>query len=94
VLGHSLADTETGCKLFAREKVLPLLDLVEDPHWFWDTEIMVQAWLAGLRIHEEPSIFIRRPEKPSTVKLARDVRSYLRNLGRLRRRLAAGRPRA
>ena len=65
------------------------LDRIEDPRWFWDTEIMIYAWLAGLRIREEKSIFIRRPEKPSTVKIARDVLEYLRNLAAFRRKIRA-----
>ncbi len=89
VLGHSLADTETGCKFFNREKILPVLARIDDPRWFWDTEVMVYAWLAGLRIVEVNSIFIRRPEKPSTVKVARDVAEYLRNLASFRRKVRA-----
>lgn len=87
VLGHSLADTETGCKFFNREKILPVLDRIEDPRWFWDTEVMIYSWLAGLRIVEDASIFIRRPEKPSTVKVAHDVAEYLRNLAAFRRKV-------
>ena len=87
VLGHGLADTETGCKFFDRARILPVLDRIEDPRWFWDTEIMVYASLAGLRIVEVNSIFIRRPEKPSTVKVARDVLDYLRNLVAFRQRI-------
>ncbi len=84
VLGHPLHDTETGCKFFDRAKILPVLERIENPRWFWDTEIMVHAWMDGLRIHEEKSIFIRRPEKPSTVKVVRDVLEYLRNLAAFR----------
>jgi glycosyltransferase involved in cell wall biosynthesis len=87
VLGHGLADTETGCKFFHREKILPVLERIEDPRWFWDTEVMVYSWLAGLRIVEVNSIFVRRPEKPSTVKVAHDVAEYLRNLVAFRRRI-------
>lgn len=86
-LGHPMRDTETGCKFFERTKILPILDQIEDPRWFWDTEVMVYAWLAGLRIEEVKSIFIRRPEKPSTVKVMRDVQEYVRNLGAFRRKV-------
>ena len=86
-LGHPLRDTETGCKFFDRAKILPVLDRITDPRWFWDTEVMVYAWLAGLRIEEVKSIFLRRPEKPSTVRVVRDVLEYLRNLMAFRRRI-------
>jgi glycosyltransferase involved in cell wall biosynthesis len=87
VLGHPLWDTETGCKFFHREKILPILDRIENPRWFWDTEVMMYAWLAGLRIVEDSSIFIRRPEKPSTVRVVQDVAEYLRNLAAFRRKV-------
>lgn len=86
-LGHPLRDTETGCKFFDRAKILPVLDRIHDPRWFWDTEVMVYAWLEGLRIEEVQSIFIRRPEKPSTVKIVSDVLDYLRNLAAFRQKV-------
>ena len=88
-LGHPLADTETGCKFFDREKILPVLARIENPRWFWDTEVMVYAWLARLRLVEVNSIFIRRPEKPSTVKVARDVAEYFRNVASFRTKVRA-----
>ena len=45
--------------------------------------------LAGLRMVEVNSIFIRRPEKPSTVKVARDVAEYLRNVVSFRKKVRA-----
>jgi glycosyltransferase involved in cell wall biosynthesis len=86
-LDHPLHDTETGCKFFRRERIIPILDRIHDPRWFWDTEIMVYSWLAGLRIKEVQSIFIRRPEKPSTVRVLHDVQQYLRNLKSLKKKL-------
>jgi len=56
----NLEDTETGCKFFNRESILPVLDEVRDNHWFWDTEIMARSYLKGLKIVEIPSIFIRK----------------------------------
>jgi len=53
-------DTETGFKFFRREAVLPLLETVQDPGWFWDTELMARAWFQGLRITEIPCLFLRR----------------------------------
>ncbi|QWE22949.1 glycosyltransferase [Polynucleobacter sp. AP-Jannik-300A-C4] len=86
-LGHKLADTETGCKFFLRSKVTSLLDKVIDTNWFWDTEIMVLAERSGYRIREVFSIFVRRPEKPSTVKITRDVARYISCLLKFKSRL-------
>lgn len=92
VLRHRLRDTETGFKFFRRERLLPLLPHVEEGGWFFDTEVMMVAWLAGLSIAELPVDFHRRHDKVSTVKVARDVRRYLAALARFsvrRRRVAA-----
>jgi glycosyltransferase involved in cell wall biosynthesis len=70
-------DTETGYKFFRREKLLPLLEEIEDPGWFWDTEIMARALLRGLRIVEVPGAFIRCYDKTSTVSGIRDSFRYL-----------------
>jgi glycosyltransferase involved in cell wall biosynthesis len=71
-LNVPIKDTETGYKFFRRDRILPVLDEVLDRGWFWDTEIMVQAYLAGLRIIEIPALFERRVDKVSSVKVFRD----------------------
>ena len=80
-------DTEAGYKFFNRRKILPVLRQTRHPHWFWDTEIIVFAGRAGLRIRELPVLFIRRSDKKSSVKLISDVTDYLGSLWRLRQRL-------
>ena len=80
-----LIDTETGYKFFRRDRILPLLERVHDQRWFWDTEIMVHAYLAGLHIIEIPALFERRWEKPSSVKILRDSVRHFQNLYRLSR---------
>lgn len=85
LLGVPFRDTETGCKFFRREALWPLLDELESPGWFWDTEVMVRAALRGYRIVEVPTVFVRRPELGSTVRLVRDTVEYARHLWRFRR---------
>ncbi len=80
-------DTETGFKFFVRERVLPVLDETRDRGWFWDTEIMVLAHRAGLRITEVPCPFVRRGDKQSTVRVFRDTWRYMVALRAFRRRL-------
>jgi glycosyltransferase involved in cell wall biosynthesis len=72
LLKVDLKDTETGCKFFNRKSILPILDKTKDPHWFWDTEIMVLSYYQGLKIIEYNVLFARRPEVPSTVRIIRD----------------------
>jgi glycosyltransferase involved in cell wall biosynthesis len=65
-------DTEAGFKFFRRDLILPVLDEVQDPHWFWDTEITVVAQAKGFRIHSLPVTFCRDLTKQSTVRPFQD----------------------
>jgi len=92
-LAVHLKDPETGYKFFKRERVMPLLDQVQSEGWFWDTEIMVRALIAGMTIREVPCLFVRRYDKVSSVKLVSDSLDYAKNLWRFRgvvRELRAG----
>jgi len=82
-----LQDTEAGFKFFNEEKILPILDLVEDKKWFWDTEIMALAYYNRLKIKEISVLFIRRFDKKSTVKLFQDSSEYFKRLISFRGRL-------
>ena len=77
-----LRDTETGYKFFRRDRILPVLDRALDQGWFWDTEVMVQAYLAGLRIIEIPALHQRRSDKQSSVNVFRDSVLHFRKLQR------------
>jgi len=80
LLDVPMRDTETGYKFFRREQVLPLLDEIEDPGWFWDTEFMVRAHRRGLRMVEIPGAYVRRGDKTSTVRGLRDSARYFAKL--------------
>lgn len=75
-----LKDTETGCKFFNREKILPLLDQTIDNHWFWDTEIMVRSYYENLNIIEIPALFIKKSESLSSVHYFSDSVEYFLKL--------------
>lgn len=81
-------DTEAGFKFFRRAAALQLIDQVEDPGWFWDTEIMFRAAQRGFRIAEITCLYVRNYAKRSTVKSVRDSLRYARQLLRFRRQLA------
>ena len=86
-----LRDTETGYKFFRRAALLPVIDAIEDPAWFWDTEFMVRALRRGFRIEEVPGAYVRRDDKTSTVRGLRDSVIYFRKLLAFRRADAAAR---
>lgn len=79
-----ISDTEAGYKFFKRKRILPLLGDIKDKHWFWDTEILVKAERVGLKIKELPTLFIKRNDKTSTVKLIPDTIRYINNIIRLK----------
>lgn len=83
-------DTETGYKFFRRDTVLPLLDEVEDPGWFWDTEFMARVARRGLGVAEIPGAYIRRYDKTSSVQGMRDSIGYFRRLLAFRRTFRDG----
>lgn len=80
-------DPEAGFKFFVRERILPVVAATRDRGWFWDSEILVLAHRAGLRIAEVPCRFERRPDKQSTVRVVRDVWRHLRAMRAFRRQL-------
>jgi len=99
LLGTRLRDTESGFKWFRLQAILPLVPTLAHRGWFFDTEIMVRAERAGLRIAEVPVRFVRRFDKASTVRPLRDSVAYLLALVRFRaalltERRPASRPRA
>jgi glycosyltransferase AglD len=88
LLQTKVLDTETGYKFFKREKLLPVLDEIHDPGWFWDTEFMIRAERHGLSVVEVPGAYIRRWDKTSTVSGLRDSVAYFAKLWAFRRELA------
>jgi glycosyltransferase involved in cell wall biosynthesis len=87
MVGTGYLDTESGYKFFRRKKILPVLAKAKHPHWFWDTEIIVYARLAGLRVVEMPVLFVRRFDKKSTVRIIPDTINYMKSLWQLWKRL-------
>lgn len=85
MLNSSFNDTEAGYKFFNREKILPILLKIVDTKWFWDTEIVFRSLDTGLKITEIPVIFVRNPQKKSTVKMIPDSVEYLKSIIRFRR---------
>jgi putative flippase GtrA len=53
-LGARFSDAQCGFKAIRRDQARALLPLTQDTGWFFDTELLVLAERAGLRIHEIP----------------------------------------
>jgi hypothetical protein len=75
-----LHDTETGCKFFRRDRILPILGTIKDGRWFWDTEVLVRPYYQGYSIAEIPTLFIPDYTHESKVNLIKDTLIHLGKL--------------
>lgn len=83
------SDAQCGFKAIRRDVAREVLPLVEDDAWFFDTELLVLAERAGLRIHEVPVDWVDDPD--SRVDVLRTAYDDLRGIARLLRSLVTGR---
>ena len=79
-------DPETGFKFFLRDRIVDVAKRTKDKAWFWDSEIMILAHQAGLKVVEVPCRFERRADKKSTVRVFHDVWAYLVAIRKFRKR--------
>lgn len=83
------SDAQCGFKAIRADVARELLPLVEDDGWFFDTEMLVLAERAGLRIHEVPVDWVDDPD--SRVDIVATAVADLKGIARLGRDLASGR---
>jgi glycosyltransferase involved in cell wall biosynthesis len=76
-------DAQCGFKAARSDVVRQLLPLVEDEAWFFDTELLLLAQRAGLRIHEVPVDWVDDPD--SRVDIVATATADLRGVWRLLR---------
>ena len=88
-LSARFSDAQCGFKAIRSEVAARLLPMVEDTGWFFDTELLVLAERAGLRIHEVPVDWIDDPD--SRVDIAATAMADLKGIVRLARALGTGR---
>jgi putative flippase GtrA len=88
-LGCRFSDAQCGFKAIRADRARKLLPWVEDDGWFLDTELLVIAERAGLRIHEVPVDWTDDPD--SRVEIVPTAVADLKGIARLRRALARGR---
>ncbi len=83
------SDAQCGFKAIRRDAAQELLPLVQDNTWFFDTELLVLAERAGLRIHEVPVDWTDDPD--SRVDIVRTALDDLHGIARLGWSLMRGR---
>jgi putative flippase GtrA len=87
-MGVRFSDAQCGFKAIRREPAAALLPLTQDTGWFFDTELLVLAERAGLRIHEIPVDWV--DDTDSRVDIVATALADLRGMLRLGRGLARG----
>jgi glycosyltransferase involved in cell wall biosynthesis len=79
------SDAQCGFKAIRTDVAAELLPLVGDDSWFFDTELLVLAEQAGLRIYEVPVDWVDDPT--SSVDITATALAGLRGVARMRRQL-------
>jgi hypothetical protein len=80
---RSFDDAQCGFKAVRVETIRPILPWIVNDNWFFDTELLVLAEYAGLKVCSLPITWIEDPD--SRVKILPTVWEDLRGLARLRR---------
>jgi len=88
LMGARFSDAQCGFKAIRRDQARVLLPLTRDTGWFFDTELLVLAERAGLRIHEIPVDWI--DDLDSRVDIVATALADLRGMARLGTGLARG----
>ena len=88
LMGAGFSDAQCGFKAIRRDQARVLLPLTQDTGWFFDTELLVLAERAGLRIHEIPVDWI--DDLDSRVDIIATALADLRGMARLGVGLARG----
>ncbi len=88
-LATRFSDAQCGFKAIRADRARLLLPYVADTGWFFDTELLVLAERAGLRIHEVPVDWTDDPD--SRVDLIPTAVADLKGIVRVARGLSSGR---
>jgi putative flippase GtrA len=80
-MGARFSDAQCGFKAIRRDQARVLLPLTRDTGWFFDTELLVLAERAGLRIHEIPVDWV--DDLDSRVDIIATALADLRGMARL-----------
>jgi glycosyltransferase involved in cell wall biosynthesis len=83
ILATRFSDAQCGFKAVRADVARNLLPRIEDEAWFFDTELLVLAERAGLRIHEVPVDWVDDPD--SRVDIVPTALADLKGVARLAR---------
>jgi hypothetical protein len=81
-LGAHFSDAQCGFKAVRTSVAKQLVPNIKDEGWFFDTELLILAQRAGLRVHEVPVDWTDDPD--SRVAILRTALDDLRGVWRLR----------
>ncbi|MFA5024724.1 MAG: glycosyltransferase [Patescibacteria group bacterium] len=86
---HHLSDMQCGFKAISRSAFMAVAPHLQDPHWFFDTEMIIISRTLGYQIREVPVNWQenRYDKRKSKVKLLYDSTKMFKNLIKLRQRL-------
>lgn len=77
----SFRDAQCGFKAIRKSTAERILPLVQDSGWFFDSELLIIAEKAGMKVAEVPIVW--RDDPTSTVKVAKTALSDIKGLFRL-----------
>lgn len=80
-VGEKFSDAQCGFKALSSSAARQLLPSIQDGGWFFDTELLIAAERAGMRVHEVPVDWIDDPD--SRVKILRTAWGDLTGLCRV-----------
>ncbi|KZB83567.1 bifunctional glycosyltransferase family 2/GtrA family protein [Amycolatopsis regifaucium] len=87
-LAAKFSDAQCGFKAIRADVAERLLPHVRDTGWFFDTELLVLAQKAGLRIHEVPVDWVDDPD--SSVNIVATATADLKGIARLTKATLTG----
>lgn len=87
ILSLPVSDPNGGYKFFRLKRILPILSKTSDTHWFWETEVLKRASLAGLKIKEIDVVYVPNTKKKSTVSIFSDTWHFISKVFWLRKKL-------
>ena len=88
LFGQVFSDAQCGFKAVRKDLVMPMLALIENNEWFFDSELLLLAEHNRLRIHEVAVDWIEDPD--TRVNIRKTVIEDLKGLWRMRFRFWLG----
>jgi hypothetical protein len=86
LLSLKVSDFPCGFKAINQRVKEEILPRVQNNQWFFDTELLVLTWQAGLRISEVPVVW-KESSRASKVSLLKVIKNYLQEIFKLKARL-------